>query len=210
MRLAAPVRVLLFLVVALPALAAAQELPSQESYHLRAEYWKWWPGLTSQIQKGFGSAPGTLLDVQNDLGLTDQSTWEVKGIIKFSAGIKLRGDYTPFNYVGSVKASSNFSFGGTNYRAGSQVTTTIKGGVYTGALEWDFVKSRQGFLGAFLGAKYLTVDSVIVAPAENQREVQSASIPVPIVGLAGRIYQGHFSLEGEFSGFTIGDRGHLW
>lgn len=206
----APSRGAVLLLLALPAVGAAQELPSQENYHLRAEYWKWWPNLTSQIQKGFGTTPGTLLDLKNDLGVTDKSTWEVRGAIKFSPGFKLRGDYTAFDYLGNTNAATNFSFGQNLYRAGTHVTTTVKGGYYTGALEWDFVKSRQGFLGAFIGAKYLTVDAVIVAPSTGQRDLESASIPAPILGLAGRIYQGHFSLEGEFSGFTIGDRGHLW
>jgi hypothetical protein len=206
----APSRGAVLLLLALPVVGAAQELPSPENYHLRAEYWKWWPNLTSQIQKGFSTTPGTLLDVKNDLGVTDKSTWEVRGAIKFSPGFKLRGDYTAFDYAGSTNAATNFSFGQNLYRAGTHVNTTIKGGYYTGALEWDFVKSRQGFLGAFIGAKYLTVDAVIVAPSTGQRDLESASIPAPILGLAGRIYQGHFSLEGEFSGFTIGDRGHLW
>ncbi len=210
MRRPAPARGAVLLLLALPALGAAQELPSQESYHLRAEYWKWWPNLSSQIQKGFSTTPGTLLDVKNDLGVTDQSTWEVRGALKLSPGFKLRGDYTSFNYSGSTSAATNFSFGQNLYRAGSNVNTSLKGGFYTGALEWDFVKSRQGFFGAFIGAKYLTVDAVIVAAAQGQRDLESASIPVPILGLAGRIYQGHFSIEGEFSGFTIGDRGHLW
>jgi hypothetical protein len=185
-------------------------LPPQETYHLRAEYWKWWPSLDSQIQKGFGDTQGTLLDLRNDLGLPDKSTWGVRGTLKFSAGFKLRGDYTPFDYLGTVNPSANFNFGASTYRVGNPVTTTIKGSAYTGALEWDFVRTRQGFLGAFLGGKYLTVDAGLVAPTQNQRELESASIPVPILGLMGRLYQGHFSVEGEFSGFTIGDRGHLY
>ena len=33
---------------------------------------------------------------------------------------------------------------------------------------------------------------------------------MPVLGLAGRVYlRRHFSVEGEISGLTLGDRGHV-
>jgi len=50
-----------------------------------------------------------------------------------------------------------------------------------------------------------------VAPQDGKRVLQADTIPIPVLGVAGRTYYGRrFSMEGEFSGMTIGSRGHVW
>jgi hypothetical protein len=196
--------------LALPASGLAQQLPGPERYHLRVEYREWRPSLDAQIQKGFGTAEGTLLDVTNDLGVPDTRTWEVDATLKLSPGIKLRGSITPLDYAGDTPAAFTFDFGDTTYYRGDRVVTTLKGHYYTGALEWDFLKRSEGFLGAFLGAKVFDVDAVVLDADQNRRVVETGRLPIPVLGIIGRYYAGHLSLEGEFSGLTIGSRGHLW
>ncbi len=51
----------------------------------------------------------------------------------------------------------------------------------------------------------------MVAPQDAKRVVQASTLPIPVLGVAGRTYYGRrFSMEGEFSGMTIGNRGHVW
>jgi hypothetical protein len=41
------------------------------------------------------------------------------------------------------------------------------------------------------------------------REQETLRAPIPVLGLASRVYIGGFSIEGEVSGVTLGQRGHL-
>ena len=56
---------------------------------------------------------------------------------------------------------------------GDRVVTAIQGKYYTAALQWDFVKKPQGYLGVFIGAKLLDGDFVLVSPGTSKRDVES-------------------------------------
>ena len=81
-RILAPCVVLVF---AVSALVPAQDLPSSESYIVRAEYTRWGANLTGHVQKGFGSAEGTLLDLVDDLGVGSRGTWQVKATARIGS-----------------------------------------------------------------------------------------------------------------------------
>jgi len=198
--------------LAVSGLAPAQDLPSSERYVLRAEYTRWGANLGGHVQKGFGTEQGTLLDLVDDLGVGSPGTWQVKATARLGSSFKLRGSYVPLDqYRGDVIAKTNFSYGTELYYADTRVLTSIDGKYYTGEVEWDFQRGQAGFFGVFAGVKVFDVSSVVVAPQDAKRVVQSNTIPIPVLGLAGRTYYGRrFSMEGEFSGMTIGSRGHVW
>jgi hypothetical protein len=192
-------------------LAEAQSAsPGPENYHFRVEGFTWSGDIEGQIQKGFGDGPGTLLDLENDLGLAASRTYGFSAAIKLGSSWKLRGSFTPFDYPGDVMANQNFSFGDDDYFVGERVVTTVQGKYYTGALEWDFVRKPQGYFGIFVGAKVLDGDFVIVSPGTGKRDVESGVAPAPVVGIASRLYAGRrFSTEFEYSGMWFGDRGKV-
>jgi hypothetical protein len=198
-------------VLLLPAGAGAQtpDYPSQENYGIRLEYREFRPDLTGEIQKGFGTEEGTLVDVVDDLGLQDDRTFEARISLQFKRGHKLKGSYTPLDYAGDQDAPRKFTYGQTDFLRGQRVVSRLKGGYYSADYEWDFVKGPRGFLGATLGAKLVDLDATLVAPDQGQREQNTLRSPIPSLGLATRIYASRVSLEGEVSGFTLGDRGHL-
>jgi hypothetical protein len=203
--------VVAFALAGLPALAAAQEeLPSQENFGLRLEYREYRPTLTGDVRKSTGTQTGTLLDLVTDLGIEDERTFEVRGTIQIRTGHRLRGSYTPLSYDGEIDARRDYRYGDTSFERGDQVRTTLRGGYYSGAYEWDFLRGPRGFLGAMIGAKVFDVDSVLVNVDTNEREQDTTRAPIPILGLATRVYAGRVSLEGEFSGLTAGSRGALW
>jgi hypothetical protein len=204
------VAVLAFGLIGLGSAAPAQELPAIERYALRAE-WRWWrPTLDSEFSKGFGDRPGTLIDAKEVLGIPDRSTQQVKGTLRFGRTVKLRGSWTSLDYRGDQPVTRSFDFGDQTYAYNSRVVSTLKGAYYTGDVEIDFIKGPTGFVGVLIGAKLFDVDSLLVEPETNRRVVQSGRIPVPVLGLVGRTYYGRFSLEGELSGMTIGERGSCW
>lgn len=186
-------------------------LPPAENYKLRLEGFTWGTRLDGQIQKGFGSTSGTLLDLTDDLGVADERTYGAGGAIQLKPGLKLRGSYTKIDYAGDTTARQTFRFGDDQYFINERILTSIKGKYYTAALEWDFVKKPQGFFGVFIGGKILDGDFVVVSPGAGKRDVESGVGGLPVLGIATRLYSGRrFSAETEYSGMSIGSRGSVW
>ena len=209
------------IVVALPAGALAQlgrsprtsgeGLPSQERYRLRLEYREWRPDLTGNMLKASRDADGTVVDLNDDLALEKDRTFQARGEIQFKPGQKLRASYTKLNYHGDVaSAPHTFNFGDSRFVTGNRVVTTMKGAYYSADLEFDFVKTPGGFLGGIVGARMLDVDRTLVSPTSEKREADTLRQPQPVIGVVGRGYAGKFSVEGEIAGLTFGSRGSVF
>jgi hypothetical protein len=94
---------------------------------------------------------------------------------------------------------------------GQNVRTSLKGNYASAELEWDALRRSRGFLGLLVGAKLVDVDVVLLNVDAVERVVDTQRLPIPVLGVTGRVYvHPRLSLEGEFSGLSIGDRGHLW
>lgn len=197
------------LVAGLSSPAGAQS-PGPESYRIRIEGFTWDGDIEGQIQKGFGDGAGTLLDLNDDLGLSQSRVYGFGGSIRLGRSWKLRGSYTPIDYDGDAIARQNFNFGDDEYFVGDRVLTTLQGKYYTAGLQWDFVSRPAGYFGAFIEAKVLDGDFVLVAPGTGNRDVESGVAPAPTLGISSRVYGGkHFSTEFEYSGMWFGSRGHV-
>lgn len=217
-RLTTGVRLGTVLALAIPSLAAAQvpagpgpslDYAQSEQYNLRVEYDEFRPSLTGQVRKS-GTVEGSLIDFDNDLVMDDERTFQVRGAIQFKQGRKVRGSYTKFDYDGDTAIQRTLRFGETRYLVGERVVSSIKGAYYTAEFEYDFMQGPKGFLGAIVGGKGFDLDSVLVAPASGKRETDTLRLPIPVLGIVGRTYVGRLSLEGEFSGMTLGSRGTIW
>jgi hypothetical protein len=193
-------------------LASAQSaLPLPEQYRLRVEYLRWKPPLSGEIQKGVSDVDGTLLDVETDLGIEKAKANALRGSLRLGPSWKLRGSWSPLDFAGDVPASQSFVYGTTVVAPGQQVITSLKGNYFTSELEWDFARSSSGFFGLMFGVKYFDVDVLLLNNDTGSRVAETERLPIPVLGLAGRAYVSErLSLEGEVSGLTIGDRGHVW
>src|SRR2546428_13875200 len=80
-------------------------LPSQERYRLRLEYREWRPDLTGTMVKASRDADGTVVDLNDDLALQKDRTFQARGEIQFKPGQKLRASYTKLNYHGDVASA---------------------------------------------------------------------------------------------------------
>jgi hypothetical protein len=190
--------------------ASAQDssnLPPAEKYGLRLQYREFRPSLTGDVQKGSSDKDGTVVDVMDDLGIADKRTFDVRAAVQFKKGWKLRGSYTPLDYKGDTEVNSSFTYGETRYARFDRVVTTVKGAYYSADLEWDFLKGPHGFLGAVVGAKLFDVDAALVDVSVNSRELDTLTAPIPVIGMATRLYAGRFSVEGELTGLSVGSRG---
>ncbi len=195
--------------VAPPAEALEGPAPA-EKYTVRLEYLFWSPPPSGQLQKGLGDAEGTLLDAEADLGLGEGDSNAIRGTVRLGGAWKLRGSWSPLEFRGDVTAGQPFVYGTTVVRAGDRVLTSLLGNYFTGELEWDFVERPRGFLGLLVGVKYFDVDAALVNGTTSSRVLETERLPIPVLGLAGRAYlHRRLSVEGELSGLTAGDRGHV-
>lgn len=190
---------------------AQSELPPAEQYALRVEYLWWGPTPQGQIQKGLGNREGTLLDLQDDLAFESGKANTIRGAFRLGEAWKLRGGWSPLDFSGETFAPRPFAFGTLVARFGDQIITALRGNAFSVGLEWDFLRRPEGFLGALVGVKYFDVDNLMVNVDTTSRVAETWKLPIPVLGLAGRVYIGEWvSLEGELSGITAGSRGHLW
>jgi hypothetical protein len=189
-------------------LAQQGQYPPQESYGIRLEYREFRPTFDGDVRKGFGDEAGTLVDIVDDLGIEDDRTFEARGTLQFKAGHKLRGSYTPLDYRGDVDSlPRDIDYGATEFQRFERVASSFKGGFYTAAYEYDFLRGPKGFLGATLGAKMIDLDIAVAAQESGSRELDTLRVPLPSIGIVTRAYAGRVSLEGEFSGMTLGNQG---
>ena len=195
----------------LPAPGRAQSIGSAEDYTLRLEYLFWKPAPRGELQKGLGSAEGTLLDAETDLGIGAASTNSLRGTLRLGGSWKLRASWAPLDFSGDQEAPRSFTYGTIVARTSDRIVTSIKGNYVTTDLEWDFVRRPTGFLGALVGMKLFDVDTLVLDVDTESRVADTNRVPIPVVGLVSRSYAGrHLSFEGELTGMTIGSRGHVW
>jgi hypothetical protein len=191
-----------------PASAQAS-LPSAEDYHLRLEYLWGSPYPDGQLQKGLGEDPGTLLDVRLDLGVEENAANVLRGALRLGQSWKLRGSWMPLDFGGDTEARQPFTYGTLEARVGDRIVSSLKGNLFGGDVEWDFVRRPGGFLGVLFGVRYFDVDTLVVNATLIDRVAETQRLPIPVVGLASRTYFSRFSAEAEIAGMTAGSRGHL-
>lgn len=190
---------------------AQTESAPAERYALRLEYLFWSPQPQGQLQKGVSGVEGTLLDVQEDLGLAERSASPVRASLRLGHSVKLRASWSPIEFRGLATANSAILYGTTVVLPGQHVSSSLKGNYVTGEIAWDFLQRPAGFLGLLVGVKFVDIDALVLNVETSDRVVETERLPIPVLGLAGRVYLGrHFSLEGEVSGLTLGDRGHVY
>jgi hypothetical protein len=197
--------------LAVPAVAHAQWVGSAEEYTLRLEYLFWSPRPQGELQKGLGSAEGTLLDADADLGLAAAKASPLRGTLRLGGAWKLRASWAPLGFGGDQPAPRSFTYGTIVARTSDRIITSIQGNLVTTDLEWDFANRPTGFLGALVGVKFFDVDALVLDVDTATRVVDTHRLPIPVLGLVARTYTGRYlSFEGEVSGITAGSRGHVW
>jgi hypothetical protein len=186
--------------------ADEENLPPAEHYRLRLQYREHRPTLSGEMQKANDDRDGTVVDVVDDLGVSDHRSFrpEFRGGIAFKRGVKFRGHWIPIDFDGDRAAGSTFTYGATRFARQERVVTSVKGH-YAGAdFEYDFWEGRRGFLGAVVGAKLFDTDAAVVSPGQAAQEIDTIRAAIPVLGLTGRIYQGRMSFEAEFVGIDGG------
>jgi hypothetical protein len=210
-------RILVFAVLLFSALPASaqyrprpiSEPPTGERYHIEASAGFWFPTAEMSVSSGGTGALsgllGSVIDLKNDLGLSDTSFPEFHVQLRPARSHKFRFQYIPIKYTqGPVTLHVDISFNGQRYSLGLPTNSTLDWKAYRFGYEFDFLTKDWGFVGVVLDLKYTDATATLTQPALD--EFVRARAPIPAVGGIGRFYiVPNISVTGEVTGFKLPD-----
>jgi outer membrane protein len=131
---------------------------------------------------------GTVIDVDDDLRLDDSEE------IFFDAGLQLGSfrfslSYLPVSSSGSAQLNKDIDFNGQTFPVNAQINSDLDIDIYEAGVAWYLVNfddlPARIQLGPELAVKYIDA-SVAIADSSTSTS-DSVQIPLPTVGLRGRI-----------------------
>jgi len=133
---------------------------------------------------------GSTVDLESDLGLDDSSN--IIAEAAFSLGdVKVTLGYMPLSFEGDSILSRTIIFDGEVYSAGSRVMSNLDVDILDAGLTWYFINvddvPTRVQLGVELSAKITGVDASIDDSTTGLTESVSETLPIPTIGLRGRV-----------------------
>lgn len=133
---------------------------------------------------------GDELNLEDDLGLDEDAGYFLETALQLGV-FRLFASYFPLRSAGDGVLDRDVDFKGETFVAGSSVESDIDIDFYEAGLAWypiDFDAMEVHVqLGPELAAKYVDAHLSLADETLSQREVSRVGIPVPGVGLRGRI-----------------------
>lgn len=196
------------LLTASPALAQFQPRPVDappmgERYHIEGFAGFWNPGADMTISSESLGIPGSTIDFDDDLQMTDKRFGDLRLTLRPGRKHKLRFQSVPIRYgEEGITVRRDIVFNGQRYNVGVPVNWDFKWNAYRFGYEYDFIVLDRGFGGFLLEAKYTDVTATLATPFFE--EFASAHAPVPSIGGIARVYVvPSVSITGEVSGFKL-------
>ena len=194
-----------------PALCRAEyDLFNAEDYNVELEGRYWKPKLDSTV-KIVENNIGTDVNLVGDLGLEEKKGFgEGRLQIKFFNRNKFNFSYLPMKWDADKTLTRTIQFDGQTYTAGTRVQSQLDLKLYKAGYEFDFIANRYGFLGAAFDVLVADNHVELKAPALAIDQKYDATVPFPMIGLAGRIIPIKWlSLTAKVSGLPMGGYGHI-
>jgi hypothetical protein len=205
------IAILAALVFFCPAVSWAEyDLFNAEDYNFELEGRYWRPKLDSTI-KIVDSDIGTDVKLVEDLGFDRKEDFgEARGQIKFFGKHKFNFSYLPLKWDADTTLTRTIEFNGQTYTAGTRVQSKLDLKMFKGGYEYDLIASRLGFLGFTLDVLLADTFVQLKAPDLAVDEKYDATVPVPMIGLSGRVIPIKWvSLTGKISGLPMGGYGYI-
>ena len=152
----------------------------------------WDSTISGDIQTVTDGVPGTILDLQSDLGMKDENVSNGEAFLK-AGNFTFRVAYTPLKYTGSSVLSAPIVFDGIQFPPGTTVSSKLETKMVDGDVQWDFINPELGVasmnLGVFLRLKYVDGSAEISSnnPVLSISATQDFRLPIPEVGFAAGI-----------------------
>jgi outer membrane protein len=152
----------------------------------------WGSTISGDVQTVTGGVPGTVLDVNSDLGMKDENVFNGEVFLKVG-NFTFRVAYTPLKFTGSAVLSTPIEFDGNTFPAGTPVSSKLETKMVDGDVQWDLLNPDLGVasmnLGIFLRLKYVDGSMEISStnPVLPISATQDFRLPIPEVGAAAGI-----------------------
>jgi hypothetical protein len=131
--------------------------------------------------------------------------------IKFFDRHKFNFSYLPLKWDGDTVLTRTIQFSGQTYTAGTRVQSEADLKMFKGGYELDFIVGKFGFLGGSLDVMVTNVHAQLKAPSLTLDEKEDFTVPIPMVGLIGRITPIKWvNLTAKVSGLPLGSYGHAF
>ncbi|MCP3676594.1 MAG: hypothetical protein GY721_03090 [Deltaproteobacteria bacterium] len=165
----------------------------------------WFPTLDAEVQSGIG---GTNVNLVDDIGINDSEAFG-EGRITFEVGShKIRYAFTPLSWDGQGSSTQSITFGGEVYSASVPITSSLDIDYHRVSYGYDFIDFLSNRLGVIIDIKYFDIATELKTASITQSDTLQA--PIPTIGLTAQVgLPLLFSVGGEVSGVTFGDKGYL-
>ena len=136
-----------------------------------------------------GSLSGTSMDMDDDLGFDDSEEYTLEAALQLGS-FRLFAGYLPINFSGDGVLTEAVDFNGETFVANSHVESDVDIDIYEAGLAWYLVNVDdlpvRIQLGPELAVKYVDA-SVEMRDSNGLSESESVKVPLPTVGLRGRV-----------------------
>jgi hypothetical protein len=178
----------------------------------------WAPTLTGQVQVtgGVQVANGLgVIDLKDDLGLTDQRFKDWRASLAVGPHSRLRVAYLAMDFNADQQVPRTIVFEGQTYTAGTRVVTNLSMKYWRYGWIWQFIHDPFGrvHFGTIVEAKSLNLDTSLAAPNLNPPVVEHKKFTgtLPSLGLALDIDPiPTIKIFAELSGVAAGKYGQGW
>jgi hypothetical protein len=186
--------------------------PPGEDYHVELSFSLWRPSADIIFASESLGIVGTNIDGVNDLGWEKKDFGQFRAILRPGRQHKFRVERLPITYDGDEVLEKNLIFNGILFPIRIPVQSEYEQKIWTVGYEYDFVYRDWGYAGFIFDLKYTKLRGVLTSPIDT--EFSEATIPIPTIGGAIRVYPAKFlSVTGEVTGMQLtidADSGHYW
>jgi len=198
-------KLLVAIIVFLGALASRDA-----SALVTAEGRYWFTDLSSTAQISGSGIPGTDINLVKDTGLESSKGFpEVR--LGFNIGShRIRYAFVPLSWSGSGSLTQTFNFAGQTFSATDRVNSDLRAYYHRLGYEWDIIDVLGNRLGPVIEIKYFDIDAHIKDTTTGMEESKRINLPVPAIGVAGRIALPFlFGVGGELTGMSLGSMAYV-
>lgn len=138
---------------------------------------------------------GTSVEFDDDLGFDESENLFLEAGLQLGA-FRLFAAYLPLSFSGDGTLAKEINFNGETFGVGSRVDSDVDLDIYEAGLAWhiinfDDLPVRVQF-GPEVAVKYVDADVSMEEDIFGTRESESVGVPVPTVGVRGRVAMADF------------------
>jgi hypothetical protein len=143
---------------------------------------------TKIVSEGDQAFPGSEVDLEETLGLSDEETIvQVDAIFRFGNFHRIEIGYFDIGRAGIATLQEPLMVGDELFVAGTTVESTTKTKILRFSYAYSLINDVQKELGFMAGVHYSSLSTEIFAPDTGQRETSDATVPLPVIGAHGSV-----------------------